>query len=207
MNRLIKCLVSVILVLSIVCPVCAEESAYDVMVTVNGESLYRYEVNSLSQTILQAMIGDGYDAEEEALADAVWQAAVEQLVDDRLLVQDMTAAGCYDLTEEETEQLTQVSKTACEAMLQQYTIYFSQQTEDMEEAQEQAAAYLLSAGYTEEAYYSYYCNNFASARYIELLMQGETPQTDEELYAEQMDAKIDERLEQLRAQAEIVYAQ
>ena len=207
MNRIAKLMMCLLIVLSLAVSLAvAEEGADAAIVTVNGEAIYQSELDSVKQDILNSLSEDGYDTEDESILSTAEEAALQQLIDDLLIVQDMTQKGCYELTEEEEAQLCELGETAYQAMLQQYVAYYLQDMEEQAVAIEELKEMLLTEGYSAEIYYQYYRNCLASARYEELLV-GDVQEEDEDAYYELVDAKLSECLEALTAQAEIVYLQ
>lgn len=129
----------------------------------------------------------GLDTSDEEIASAISDVAQRQVIEDRLLSQDMTAQGMYDLTQEDENTVAQAAKQTVEAMLAEYTAYYASLAQEDANAQttaaRQAQAAMEVAGYTEDFFKSYYRNVLASERYEAWLVRNDPEITQEEIEA------------------------
>lgn len=129
----------------------------------------------------------GIDTSSENVQNAIREAAMQELVEDRLLTQDMTAQGCYDMTEEEEASIADAAKKSQADLQQQMESYFASYMDSQEDssatAAELAETYLKDSGYTLEYMENYIRNTVASTKYEQWLMEGEADTTQEEIQA------------------------
>lgn len=183
MKKMICCLVVVFVLLSCSLMVLAEEDR--TVVTVNGDAISQSELDAMINTISARMTQYGIDGTDESVLGIIQMAALEELVDDRLLTQDMTAQGCYDMSENEESAISAAAQASMDNLLQQYEAYFTAYlggTEDADlTAADLAQAYLSGNGYTLEYLENYYRNALASEKYEQWLMEGEPNVTEEDI--------------------------
>lgn len=157
------------------------------VVTVNGESITQAELNAMMSALDAQMTQYGIDTSSENVQNAIREAAMQELVEDRLLTQDMTAQGCYDMTEEEEASIADAAKKSQADLQQQMESYFASYMDSQEDssatAAELAETYLKDSGYTLEYMENYIRNTVASTKYEQWLMEGEADTTREEIQA------------------------
>ena len=185
MKKTFICLLSVCLLLFGLLGAMAEEN--DAIVTVNGDAILQSELDGMISSLSARMEQYGIDATDESVAEAIRVSALQELVDDRLLTQDMTAQGCYDMTEDEESTISTVALVYWEDMLSQYEAYFTaylgeENTADLGAA-DLAESYLNSSGYTLAYLENYYRNAMASGKYEQWLLKDAPDITDEEVQA------------------------
>lgn len=157
------------------------------VVTVNGDSITQAELNAMMSALDARMTQYGIDTSSENVQNAIREAAMQELVEDRLLTQDMTAQGCYDMTEEEEASIADAAKKSQADLQQQMESYFASYMDSQEDssatAAELAETYLKDSGYTLEYMENYIRNTVASTKYEQWLMEGEADATQEEIQA------------------------
>lgn len=157
------------------------------VVTVNGDSITQAELDAMMSALDARMTQYGIDTSSENVQNAIREAAMQELVEDRLLTQDMTAQGCYDMTEEEEASIADAAKKSQADLQQQMESYFASYMDSQEDssatAAELAEAYLKDSGYTLEYMENYIRNTVASTKYEQWLMEGEEYATQEEIQA------------------------
>lgn len=157
------------------------------VVTVNGDSITQAELNAMMSALDARMTQYGIDTSSENVQNAIREAAMQELVEDRLLTQDMTAQGCYDMTEEEEASIADAAKKSQTDLQQQMESYFASYMDSQEDssatAAELAETYLKDSGYTLEYMENYIRNTVASTKYEQWLMEGEADTTQEEIQA------------------------
>ena len=157
------------------------------VVTVNGDSITQAELNAMMSALDAQMTQYGIDTSSENVQNAIREAAMQELVEDRLLTQDMTAQGCYDMTEEEEASIADAAKKSQADLQQQMESYFASYMDSQEDssatAAELAETYLKDNGYTLEYMENYIRNTVASTKYEQWLMEGEADTTQEEIQA------------------------
>ena len=157
------------------------------VVTVNGDSITQAELNAMMSALDAQMTQYGIDTSSENVQNAIREAAMQELVEDRLLTQDMTAQGCYDMTEEEEASIADAAKKSQADLQQQMESYFASYMDSQEDssatAAELAETYLKDSGYTLEYMENYIRNTVASTKYEQWLMEGEADTTQEEIQA------------------------
>lgn len=157
------------------------------VVTVNGDSITQAELDAMMSALDARMTQYGIDTSSENVQNAIREAAMQELVEDRLLTQDMTAQGCYDMTEEEEASIADAAKKSQADLQQQMESYFASYMDSQEDssatAAELAEAYLKDSGYTLEYMENYIRNTVASTKYEQWLMEGEEDATQEEIQA------------------------
>ena len=142
----------------------AEAASEGVAMWINGEAVYQSQIDSVTASVTESMGQFGLDTSEEEIASAISDVAQRQVIEDRLLSQDMTAQGMYDLTQEDENTVAQAAKQTVEAA-------------------KQAQAAMEVAGYTEDFFKSYYRNVLASERYEAWLVRNDPEITQEEIEA------------------------
>lgn len=171
----------------------AEAASDDVALWINGEAVYQSQIDSVTASVAESMSQFGLDTSDEEIASAIANVAQQQVIEDRLLTQDMTAQGMYDLTQEDEESVAEAARETMEDMLAEYTAYYAGLTEDADDqttAQKQAQAAMDVAGYTEDFFKAYYRNVLASERYEAWLVRNDPEITDQEVeqaYQERTD--------------------
>ena len=157
------------------------------VVTVNGDSITQAELDAMMSAMDARMTQYGIDTSSENVQNAIREAAMQELVEDRLLTQDMTAQGCYDMTEEEEASIADAAKKSQADLQQQMESYFASYMDSQEDssatAAELAETYLQDSGYTLEYMENYIRNTVASTKYEQWLMEGEADTTQEEIQA------------------------
>ena len=161
--------------------------AEGVAMWINGEAVYQSQIDSVTASVTESMGRLGLDTSDEEIASAISDVAQRQVIEDRLLSQDMTAQGMYDLTQEDENTVAQAAKQTVEAMLAEYTAYYASLAQEDANAQttaaRQAQAAMEVAGYTEDFFKSYYRNVLASERYEAWLVCNDPEITQEEIEA------------------------
>lgn len=161
--------------------------AEGVAMWINGEAVYQPQIDSVTASVTESMGRLGLDTSDEEIASAISDVAQRQVIEDRLLSQDMTAQGMYDLTQEDENTVAQAAKQTVEAMLAEYTAYYASLAQEDANAQttaaKQAQAAMEVAGYTEDFFKSYYRNVLASERYEAWLVRNDPEITQEEIEA------------------------
>ena len=161
--------------------------AEGVAMWINGEAVYQSQIDSVTASVTESMGRLGLDTSDEEIASAISDVAQRQVIEDRLLSQDMTAQGMYDLTQEDENTVAQAAKQTVEAMLAEYTAYYASLAQEDANAQttaaRQAQAAMEVAGYTEDFFKSYYRNVLASERYEAWLVRNDPEITQEEIEA------------------------
>lgn len=193
MKKTVCCLLAVFMLLTCSFRVLADEDR--TVVTVNGDAISQSELDAMIDTISARMTQYGIDGADESVLEIIQTAALEELVDDRLLTQDMTAQGCYDMSENEESAISAAAQASWDNLLQQYEAYFTAYLDGTEDAGLTAAdlaqAYLSGAGYTLEYLENYYRNALASEKYEKWLMEGEPDVTEEDIqegYTQRVEA-------------------
>lgn len=162
-----------------------EVSKENVAATVNREVILQKELDNMITVLNGRMEQYGIDAGDDEAAEIIRSAALQELVDDHLLIQDMTAQGCYDLSEDEESAVTTAAQVSWDNLVEQYEAYYAQYSDNEEDAEETASdlaqKYLSENGYTLEYMENYYRNALASEKYEQWLMQDEADITDEEV--------------------------
>ena len=157
------------------------------VVTVNGDSITQAELDAMMSALDARMTQYGIDTSSENVQNAIREAAMQELVEDRLLTQDMTAQGCYDMTVEEEASIADAAKKSQADLQQQMESYFASYMDSQEDssatAAELAETYLKDSGYTLEYMENYIRNTVASTKYEQWLMEGEADTTQEEIQA------------------------
>lgn len=165
----------------------AEAASEGVAMWINGEAVYQSQIDSVTASVTESMGRLGLDTSDEEIASAISDVAQRQVIEDRLLSQDMTAQGMYDLTQEDENTVAQAAKQTVEAMLAEYTAYYASLAQEDANAQttaaKQAQAAMEVAGYTEDFFKSYYRNVLASERYEAWLVRNDPEITQEEIEA------------------------
>lgn len=173
---------------------CAAAEEDTVIVTVNGEDIYQSEPDSIVESLKSRMSAYGIDVTDESVLETIEESARKELVEDRLLTQDMTRQGCYDFTEEEEDAAVTAAQVSWDNLNEQYEAYFTEYLNGEEDegmtAADLAQSYLSESGYTLEYMENYYRNALASEKYEDWLMQDEDEITDEavqEAYAQRVE--------------------
>lgn len=168
-----------------------------VALRINGEAVYQAEVDASVASLTESMAQMGLDTTDADILSAIESVALRQIIEDRLLTQDMTAQGMYDFTEEEEGELAAAAQEALDALLADYTDYFAQQSDSQDAAQEAQAA-LEAAGYTVVLFENHLRNVAASERYEAWLTADEPAITSDE---------VQQAYQQRVADSESLYAQ
>lgn len=167
MKKVVVCLLALNMAITGTAALAAEEK--QVIVTVNGEEILQEELDNMVSTLSSRMTQYGIDATDESIVEVIESAALEELVDDRLLTQDMTAQDCYTMTEEEEEAIAGAAQASWENLKEE-------------------------SGYTLEYMENYYRNALASEKYEEWLMKGEPDITESEIQ-EAYEQRVEESRE------------
>lgn len=184
MKKTLSVFLALLLVLLSVAAYAEENPA---VATVNGDSITQAELDAMMSSLDARMTQYGIDTSSENVQNAIREAALQELVEDRLLTQDMTAQGCYDMTEEEEASIADAAKQAQADLQQRMENYFASYLDGQEDstttAAELAETYLKNSGYTLEYMENYIRNTVASTKYEQWLMDGEPEATQEEIQA------------------------
>lgn len=179
-----------------------EDAAEDVAMWVNGEAVYQWQLDNVAASVAQSVEQLGVDTSGEEMISAIASVARQQVIEDRLLTQDMTAQGMYELTPEDETAVADAAKETMAEMLAEYTAYYASLDQDQAEAEtttdQQAQAAMDAAGYTEDFFLNYYRNVLASERYEAWLVRD-----DGEISDETVETAYQQRI----AQGEELYAQ
>ncbi len=141
----------------------------------------------------------GLDTSGEEMLSAITEVARQQVIEDRLLSQDMTAQGMYEFTQEDESAVASAVQETMDAMLADYTAYYASLDQETETtAEQQAQAAMEAAGYTEDFFDSYYRNVLASERYEAWLVRDDDDISDE---------MVETAYQQRTAEGESLYAQ
>lgn len=172
--------------------VSAEEDA--VIVTINGENIYQSELDSIIDTLNTRMSAYGIDTTDEIVMETIESSALQELIDERLLTQDMTQQGCYEFSDEEEDAIVTAAEVSWENLNAEYEAYFTEyldgESDEGLTSFDLAESYLNESGYTLDYMENYYRNAMASEKYEEWLMQDESEITDEtvqEVYEEKVE--------------------
>lgn len=185
MKKWICILLALALAAACTLPVLAEDDP--AVVTVNGDVVAQSELDAMIDSVSSRMSQYGIDGTDESVLEVIRQSALQQLVDDRLITQDMTAQGFYDMTEEEEAAIAASAQETLNSLRQQAESYFTSYLDGQEDAGitavDLAEAYLTGSGYTLE-YMENHCRNaLASQKYEQWLMEGEPEITQEDIQA------------------------
>ena len=99
--------------------------AEGVAMWINGEAVYQSQIDSVTASVTESMGLLGLDTSDEEIVSAISKVAQRQVIEDRLLSQDMTSQGMYDLTQEEENEVALAAKETVEEMLAEYTAYYA----------------------------------------------------------------------------------
>ena len=157
--------------------------AEGVAMWINGEAVYQSQIDSVTASVTESMGLLGLDTSDEEIVSAISKVAQRQVIEDRLLSQDMTSQGMYDLTQEEENEVALAAKETVEEMLAEYTAYYAGLAQEDMNAQtaadKQAQDAMEAAGYTEDFFKSYYRNVLASEKYEAWLVRDDPEISDE----------------------------
>lgn len=160
----------------------------DAVAVVNGETVTAAELDSMVQSLSSRMAAYGIDTEDADTAALLRTLSLQELVEDRLLTQDMTAQGVYAMTEDEENAIVLSAQQALASLTAEYTAAFQEYLggEELEGLTAEALAqrYLLESGYTQEYLENYYRNALASEKYEQWLGADAAAVTDAEVQAE-----------------------
>ena len=95
----------------------AEAASEGVAMWINGEAVYQSQIDSVTASVTESMGRLGLDTSDEEIVSAISKVAQRQVIEDRLLSQDMTSQGMYDLTQEEENEVALAAKETVEEML------------------------------------------------------------------------------------------
>lgn len=176
-----------------------EDAAQDVAMWINGEAVYQSQINAVVASVVQNVEQLGLDTSGEEMLSAITEVARQQVIEDRLLSQDMTAQGMYEFTQEDESAVASAVQETMDAMLADYTAYYASLDQETETtAEQQAQAAMEAAGYTEDFFDSYYRNVLASERYEAWLVRDDDDISDE---------MVETAYQQRTAEGESLYAQ
>ncbi len=183
MKKMLGCILTLAMLLVPAFETAAEENR--AAATVNGEEILQTELENMVSTLSSRMALYGIEASDESTTEVIRSSALQELVDDCLLTQDMTTQGCYDTSDEEESAIEAAAQASWENLSEQYENYDTQPGGDQEDteltASERAQNYLKENGYTLEYMQNYYRNALASEKYEQWLMKDEPEITDEEV--------------------------
>ncbi len=192
MKQWICAVLAVLLVIACSVPALAEDDS--AVVTVNGDAIFQSELDTMIDSVSGRMSQYGIDGTDDSVLEIIRDSALHELVDDRLLTQDMTAHGCYDMSEEDDASITASAQAAMDTLLQQAERYFASYLDGAEDdglsAEKLAETYMTSSGYTLEYMENYYRNAMASQKYEQWLMDGEP-----EIMQQDIQAGYEQRVE------------
>ena len=120
--------------LMVLLPMTAYAEENPTVVTVNGDSITQAELDAMMSAMDARMTQYGIDTSSENVQNAIREAAMQELVEDRLLTQDMTAQGCYDMTEEEEASIADAAKKSQADLQQQMESYFASHMDSQEDS-------------------------------------------------------------------------
>ncbi|HIU18658.1 MAG TPA: hypothetical protein IAC48_01165 [Candidatus Limiplasma stercoravium] len=176
-----------------------EDAAQDVAMWINGEAVYQSQINAVVASVVQNVEQLGLDTSGEEMLSAITEVARQQVIEDRLLSQDMTAQGMYEFTQEDESAVASAVQETMDAMLADYTAYYASLDQETETtAEQQAQAAMEAAGYTEDFFDSYYRNVLTSERYEAWLVRDDDDISDE---------MVETAYQQRTAEGESLYAQ
>lgn len=176
-----------------------EDAAQDVAMWINGEAVYQSQINAVVASVVQNVEQLGLDTSGEEMLSAITEVARQQVIENRLLSQDMTAQGMYEFTQEDESAVASAVQETMDAMLADYTAYYASLDQETETtAEQQAQAAMEAAGYTEDFFDSYYRNVLASERYEAWLVRDDDDISDE---------MVETAYQQRTAEGESLYAQ
>ena len=153
-----KCLFILAAVLLMLCMTSfAEETADEVLVTVNGTEIMKSTVDNYHARYIAYYFSMGYDASDEDLRQYLKAKALNDCLEEELIRQNAERAGvCF--SQQELDALTEEQKALWHEITAEYATYYFGLKSDMTEeekdvAMEQASAYLLEQyGFTEGIY-------------------------------------------------------
>ena len=131
MKKWICTLLALALTAACAFPVLAEDDP--AVVTVNGDVIAQSELDAMIDSVSARMSQYGIDGTDESVLEVIRQSALQQLVDDRLLTQDMTAQGCYDMTGEEEAAIAASAQETLDSLRQQAESYFTSYLDGQED--------------------------------------------------------------------------
>lgn len=166
-----------------------------VVATVNGEAIYYSEYAAIESAFLYQYELGGVDLTDPTAYAYVQDLALTYLIEQRLVLQDMQAQGCFDLTAEEETWCAEQGKLAWESALADVGEMLRESLGLVEDADvaDYAHSYADSLGVNEQTYVEEYRTQLAMTYYYEWLIR-ETPITDE-----MVQAAYEERLAASRA--------
>ena len=94
MKKMLGCILTLAMLLVPAFETAAEENR--AAATVNGEEILQTELENMVSTLSSRMALYGIEASDESTTEIIRSSALQELVDDCLLTQDMTTQGCYD---------------------------------------------------------------------------------------------------------------
>lgn len=169
MLRILCLLLAVLLPLSLAC---AEEA---VIATVNGEAIPYADYNAIESAYIYQYQQAGVDMTDPTTYAYVQDLALTYVIEQRLVVQDMTAQGCFDFTAEEEAWCLEQGRLSWEQALAdvgemlRVEVGLDEGT-DMAEA---ALAYAAGLGVSEQTYVDEYRMQLATVKYHSWLVGGD----------------------------------
>lgn len=169
MMRTLCLLLAVLLPLSLAC---AEEP---VVATVNGEVITFADYNAIESAYIYQYQLAGADMTDPVAYAYVQDLALTYVIEQRLVVQDMTAQGCFDFTEEEEAWCLEQGHLAWEQALADVGEMLRVEVglEEGTDMTEAALAYAASLGVSEQTYVDEYRMQLATVKYHSWLVGGD----------------------------------
>lgn len=169
LNALLCLLLCLLLPLSLAC---AEET---VVATVNGEAVTYADYAAIESAYLYQYQLAGADLTDPAAYAYVQDLALTYVIQQRLVVQDMRAQGCFDFTQEEEDWCLEQGRLSWEQALADVGEMLRAEVglEEGTDMTEAALAYAANLGVTEQTYVEEYRMQLATTRYHGWLVGGE----------------------------------
>lgn len=193
LNALLCLLLCLLLPLSLAC---AEET---VVATVNGEAVTYADYAAIESAYLYQYQLAGADLTDPAAYAYVQDLALTYVIQQRLVVQDMQAQGCFDFTAEEEAWCLEQGHLSWEKALADVGEMLRAEVglEEGTDMTEAALAYAANLGVTEQTYVEEYRMQLATTKYHGWLVGGEGVSA----------AEVNEVYEQRVAASQALYAQ
>ncbi len=178
--KMLKPLMCLLAALLLALPAVAETGDF-VLATVNGEPLYYSEYVAIESAYVYQYQMAGADMTDPTAYAYVQDLALTYVIEQRLVVQDMTAQGCFELDAEAEAWCQEQGHAAWEQALADVGEMLRQTLElpvgtDM---RSYALAYAADLGVTEQTYVDEYRMQLAMVGYYEWLLGGATITEDE----------------------------
>ena len=160
-----------------------------VVATVNGEAIMHSALDAQKEYYASLFSSYGLDIADETISAYIEDMSLTALIEDLLLVQDMTEKGVYNFTDVELSEINENAVNAYSQTVVELGTYllnnYGASDEDMTD--ENIVLYGTSAaemyGYTLDYFIEYCQNDAASQKYADMLMEG-VEITEEEVVKE-----------------------